>query len=87
MPMDERIRICRQALEISDRAEEASLVLGVLRQYPSRSGLELAVEMLDKPAARSGLWCLPGDCPKDSLDLSHRSSIRPGQNDRFDQVA
>ncbi len=48
IPMASRVEICRNAITISDRPEEQSLALAVLKQYPSLDGLDVAASLLDR---------------------------------------
>ncbi len=52
IPLASRVDICRNALKLSDRSDEANLVLGILRQYPSLDGLAVVASMLEMPKLR-----------------------------------
>ena len=45
MPEEERLAICRTALQVSERKNEKKLVLQVLERYPSVEALKIAVDL------------------------------------------
>ena len=58
MPEPDRLAMCKVALQTASRASERTLVLEVLRRYPSLEGLQMAVDLaqereLKKDATRS----------------------------------
>lgn len=60
IPNDERVRMCREALAAAERDDERMLVVEVLERHPSRTGLDLAIELsktptLDSAASRVAL--------------------------------
>ena len=64
MTIDERMEVCRNALAITDRNDERTLVLDVLRRHPSPAGLQLARPLLEneelKDAAKSTIAAITG---------------------------
>lgn len=50
---DERLRMCREALAAAERDDERTLVLEVLERHPSRSGLDLVIELSKTPALKA----------------------------------
>ena len=62
--IDERMEVCRNALAITDRNDERTLVLDVLRRHPSPAGLQLARPLLEneelKDAAKSTIAAITG---------------------------
>jgi HEAT repeat protein len=48
----ERVAMCRQALEASDKSADQQLVLSVLERYPSAEGLHLAIAARQTPALK-----------------------------------
>jgi len=53
MPEQQRVAICRSALEVAERAEEKKLVLEVLERYPSVDTLKLATEAAKDPSIKN----------------------------------
>ncbi|HQF12783.1 MAG TPA: HEAT repeat domain-containing protein [Thermogutta sp.] len=53
VPDAERLAMCRNALQVSDRPDERRLVMDVLRRNPSAEGLALAVAEIDRPGMRA----------------------------------
>jgi len=53
VPDAERVTMCRNALQVSDRPDERRLVMDVLRRNPSAEGLALAVAELDRPGMQA----------------------------------
>ena len=53
VPLDERIAMCREALQAAQRAEEKKLALEVLRRYPTAKGLALAAGAVRDPELRA----------------------------------
>jgi HEAT repeat protein len=56
MPDEQRLAMCRSALEVSPASAEKKLVLDVLKRYPNPDGLKLAIDLisdkeLQEPAA------------------------------------
>ncbi|MHB8973227.1 MAG: HEAT repeat domain-containing protein [Pirellulaceae bacterium] len=49
---EQRVEMCRPALELCQRSDEKKLVLEVLEQNPSAQGLLLAVSLLKDPAVK-----------------------------------
>jgi hypothetical protein len=52
LPEDERVQMCRTALEAAERPAEKKLVLEVMRRYPSGQMLKLALEAAKIPALK-----------------------------------
>ncbi len=52
LPDEERIEMCRQALEIAERPQERELALDVLKRCPSAESVELASSLLDDAELR-----------------------------------
>ena len=52
LPDDQRVQMCRTALETAERDAEKSLVLEVMRRYPSAPMLALAIETAKIPALK-----------------------------------
>jgi hypothetical protein len=52
LPDDQRVKMCRTALETADRDAEKALVLEVMRRYPSTAMLKLAVETEKIPSLK-----------------------------------
>ncbi len=75
VPLEERIEICRQTLILSNRPEETSLVLTVLKQYPSLSGLELTSSLLEKSTAREVI-CTTALAISQKLYEKHPNEVR-----------
>jgi len=53
MPEQDRIAMCRTALQIAKRDAEKKLVLEVLERYPSKDALDLAVEAAKVPTLKN----------------------------------
>ena len=53
LPDDQRVDMCRQALEVCQRGDEKKLVLEVLRRIASPPSLAVAVTLLKDPAVKS----------------------------------
>lgn len=53
MPEEQRVQMCRKAIEAAQRNQEKELVLDVLKVRPSQFGLELANELKKDPALRN----------------------------------
>jgi len=53
VPDAERLAMCRNALQVSDRPDERRLVMDVLRRNPSAEGLALAVSELARPGMQA----------------------------------
>lgn len=45
MPLDERLGLCRKALQLSTRLDEKKLILEVMRRYPSTEGMDLSLAL------------------------------------------
>jgi hypothetical protein len=52
LPDEDRLEMCRAALQVAKRDAEKKLLLEVLERYPSPQSLELAVEIGKAPALR-----------------------------------
>ncbi len=52
MPEEQRVRMCRNAINAAQRSQEAVLVLDVLKVRPSQFGLDLANELKKVPELR-----------------------------------
>jgi HEAT repeat protein len=50
VPTDERIEMCRKALELADRDDDRKLIVETLGRYPSATSLALVAAQLNKPA-------------------------------------
>lgn len=50
MPEEQRMAMCRHAMEAAKNPAEQRLVLDVLKRYPNSSGLEIAIEALSVPS-------------------------------------
>ena len=52
LPDDQRVQMCRTALETAERDAEKKLVLEVMRRYPSAQMLKLAMETAKIPGLK-----------------------------------
>ncbi len=52
VPLDERVAMCRKAMEVAERLDEKKLIFEVLRRNPSAESLALAVSCLDDPGVK-----------------------------------
>lgn len=52
LPSEERLAMCRKALEIAERAEERQLALEVMKRAPSAEAVELAVSLIEDGRVR-----------------------------------
>ena len=52
LPNDQRLAMCRQAMEAATRDQEKRLVLDALTRVPTRAALEMAVAHLDDPGLK-----------------------------------
>ncbi len=75
MPQEDRIEICRQTLSLSDRPEELTLVLTVLRQYPSLSGLEVVSRLLETSSANEST-CSAGLAIAQKTVATHPNEVK-----------
>ena len=62
MTLAERMTVCRNALAIAERNDDKTLVLEVLKRYPTPEGLQLANSLLEDPdlqaAAKSAIQAI-----------------------------
>jgi len=52
LPNEERLAMCRKALDIAERAEERQLALEVMKRAPSAEAVELAVSLMEDGRVR-----------------------------------
>ncbi len=52
MPEEDRVTMCREAMQVAQRDVDKKLVLEVLERYPSRGTLKLAIEAAKDPALK-----------------------------------
>ena len=65
MPVEQRVAMCRAALQAAQRDEEKKLVLQVLKRYPSIDMLRLAVEAAEDPSLKE-------EAGKSALDIAKK---------------
>ena len=69
---DQRIEMCRAALNAAQRDEERKLVLEVLQRYPGAETLRLAIELLEVPS-------LKDDAMATAFVIAKRGRAEPAQ--------
>ncbi len=52
LPVDERVTMARQALEVAERDDERRLVLQALARFPDVESLKVAVEQVNRPSLK-----------------------------------
>lgn len=52
MPDEDRVKMCRQAMEAAKNVAEQKLIIDVLKRYPSLGTLQLAIQAYSKPALK-----------------------------------
>ena len=70
-PTEQRVDMCRKAMQAARRDAERKLVLGVLERYPSQGTLAIAVQAAETPALR-------GDATKAALVIAKKLDPRSG---------
>ncbi len=65
MPVEQRVAMCRAALQAAQRDEEKKLVLQVIKRYPSIDMLRLAVEAAEDPSLKE-------EAGKSALDIAKK---------------
>ncbi len=68
MTEDQRLQVCREALQLADRPDEKRLVLDVLARYPSARSLELALAALSDKDVK-------GYAARRAVDIAERVAL------------